>query len=153
MPDKPNFSLEEAHKFFSADCFNKAWGLIEKADRTPAENEQMIQLTQASLFHWSQRPDCTPRNYSVGYWQASRVYAITGQPELARKYGELCLDFAKDEPPFYRAYGHEALARAEMVAGNRDGMAKHLQDARELTESVTDAESKKYLLVDLDTIK
>lgn len=153
MPDKPEFNMQDAHKFFSADCFNKTWSLIEKPVRTPEEDEQMIQLTQASLYHWSQRPDCTPRNVSVGYWQASRVYALAGEPDTSRKYGQLCLDYAKDEPPFCKAYAYEALARAEMVAGNKEVMLKHLQEAQKLTESVTDAESKKFLTDDLATIK
>jgi hypothetical protein len=32
-----NFDLAAAHKYFSAHCFNAAWDLIEKKDRTPAE--------------------------------------------------------------------------------------------------------------------
>lgn len=153
MANKSEFEPEEAHKFFSADCFNRTWELIEKSDRSAEEDERMIQLTMASLFHWNQRPDCTPQNLSVGCWQASRIYALTGQPELARKYGQLSLDYAREEPAFYQAYAYEALARAEMVAGNAGEMSRHLESARNLTESVADEESKKYLLNDLATIK
>jgi hypothetical protein len=153
LPDKPSFDLQDAHKFFSADCFNKTWSLIEKPARTSEEDEQMIQLTQASLYHWSQRPDCTSRHKSIGYWQASRVYALVGEPDAARKYGQLSLEFAENEPPFYRAYAYEALARAEMVAGNREAMSTHLNEAQKLTEQVTDTESQKFLTDDLATIR
>lgn len=153
MTDKPEFDSASAHKYFAVRCFNDAWDLIDKSDRTPEDNEQMIQLNQASLWHWKQRADCTNRNLSVGYWQASRIYALTGQPDVARKYGQLSLDLAKDEPPFYRAYAYEALARAEMVAGNRDKMTQHLSEAQKITETVTDPQEKKFLLSDLDGIK
>src|ERR1700687_1872237 len=65
----------EAHRFFSAHCFNRAWDLIRKSNRTTIECEQMLQLSQASLWHWTQRSDCTPKNLSIGNWQLSRIYA------------------------------------------------------------------------------
>ena len=51
----PDFDSAKAHQFFSAHCFNSAWELIDKPERTPEENEQMIQRTMASLWHWTQR--------------------------------------------------------------------------------------------------
>ena len=62
MPDKPGFDTEQAHEFFSTHCFNKAWELIEKTDRTADEAEEMIQLAHASLWHWSQLPECSDKN-------------------------------------------------------------------------------------------
>ena len=59
MSDKPELDQELAHKFFAANCFNKAWELIDKPDRTPEDDEQMIRLVHASIYHWTQRPDCT----------------------------------------------------------------------------------------------
>jgi len=55
MADSSSIDNERAHKFFSAHCFNSAWELIDKPERTPEENEQMIQRTMASLWHWTQR--------------------------------------------------------------------------------------------------
>ena len=54
MPKRPDFELPAAHKYFAAQCFNAAWDLIEKSDRSPEEDEQMIQLTQTSNWHWTQ---------------------------------------------------------------------------------------------------
>ena len=34
MPTAPAFDLAAAHKYFAADCFNKAWDLLEKQERT-----------------------------------------------------------------------------------------------------------------------
>lgn len=106
MADKPDFDLSAAHRYFSAHCFNQAWELIEKAERTPDEDEQMIRLSLAATWHWTQRSDCTPTHLSVGYWQAARIYAILGQAENARRYAQMCLE-ASQAPgvePFYLAY-------------------------------------------------
>ncbi len=154
MPKKQDFDINAAHRHFSAHCFNEAWSLIDKPKRTPEEDEEMIRLSLASLWHWTQRKDCTKENQSIGHWQTSRIYAMLGQAENARRYGELSMSFSKgdDVPPFCLAYAHEALARAESIAGNRTKMAGHLRAARQVAETIKDEGTKKQLLADLKTI-
>ena len=151
----PEFDLPASHKYFSAHCFNQAWDLLEKSERTPNENEQMIRLSMASHWHWTQREDCTSTNLSVSCWQLSRIYAVLGEADNATKYAEKCLEISKGEdiPPFYRAYAYEALARAAKVAGNRDEMKKYLSLAQKLSETISDEEEKKWVLSDLSNIK
>ena len=152
---KPDFDLQTVHKYFSPQCFNKAWDLIDKPVRKPAEDDRMLQLCLASLWHWTQREDCTPTNLSVGYWQVSRVFALLRQADMARRYGRLCLEVSEREevPPFYRGYAYEALARSENVAGNLDEAEKYLVQAHQLAASLSDDEEKKLLLKDLATIR
>jgi len=152
MADDAKPDLAAAHRHFSANCFNEVWGLLDKGDRTRREDQRMIELAHASIWHWTQRDDCTDINLSIGYWQASRVYAVLGMTDEARRYGELCLAFSEKAPPFYLGYAHEALARAASVAGDRETAADHLAAARAAAESVTDEESRKMLLDDLETI-
>ena len=154
MSKKPDFDLEHAHRYFSANCFNRAWDLIEKVDRTPEEDEEMVLLTMASMWHWSQRPDRTQQNYSVGCWQASRVYALVGQAENARRYAERSLAAAREAElePFYVGYAYEALARAEKAAGNQEKMDEYLGEARYTAGAVKDDEERKMLMDDLDKV-
>ena len=154
MTDKPEFDLDAANRYFSAECFNRAWDLMLKANRTPEEDQQMIRLSLASHWHWTQREDCTTTNASIGYWQTSRIYALLGQADNARRYGQLCLAASQGEGilPFYLGYAYEALARAESVAGNREKTAEYLREARRVAETMPNPEAKKQLLGDLDTI-
>ncbi len=152
MTKQPEIDIAAAHKYFSAHCFNAAWGLIEKKNRTPHDDEEMIRLCQASIWHWTQREDCTDKNLSIGYWQASRVYALLGRADDARRYGQATLNSGKEAEPFFVAYAYEALARAESVAGDTAKRDEYLAQAHTLTEQVTDAESKKMLEADLATI-
>lgn len=152
MSAKPDFDLATAHKYFAAHCFNSAWGLIDKKDRTPDEDEAMVQLCQSSLWHWNQRSDCTPTNLSVGYWQAARVYAILGQNDNALHYGHLSLKAAQDAGPFYVGYAFEALARAALGAGDTAARDDYLQKAREQATAISDAEERQMLEDDLKTI-
>lgn len=154
MTKKPDFDVKAAHKYFAAHCFNQAWGLIDKTDRTPQEDEQMIRLNMTSTWHWTQRDDCTDKNLSIGYWQAARIFAILGDAVQARKYGEMCLAYSQGEDigPFFLGYAYEALARAEAIAGNDAEKDKYITLAYQAAEGVSDADSKKALLEDLTTI-
>jgi len=151
---EPEFDVHAAHRYFSAYCFNAAWDLIDKAERSAEEDEAMLSLSLASTWHWTQREDCTPTNLSVSYWQTSRVYALLRQADNARRYAQLCLQASQgdDVPPFYLGYAYEALARAEAVAGRRQALAEYSRLARGAAERVSEPEDKKQLLADLDTI-
>jgi hypothetical protein len=152
MAEKPAFDLQAAHKHFSTACFNRAWDLIDKSDRSALEDEEMIRLGQASLFHWAQRDDCTDRNMSIGFWQLSRIYALLHRPHEARRYADFCLQHSEGEAPFYRAYAFEALARSESLKGNEDASRSFLRQARDLLEQITDQEARAILAEDLETI-
>lgn len=155
MSGKPEFDVGAAHRHFSAECFNKAWELMRKANRTAEDDEQMIRLSLASHWHWTQREDCTATNASIGYWQTSRIYAMLGQGDNARRYGHLCLGASQGEGilPFYLGYAYEALARAESVAGNRDKTGQYLREGRRVAETMPNPDAKKQLLDDLETIE
>jgi hypothetical protein len=155
MAKKPDFDLQAAHKYFSAECFNRAWDYIDKSVRKSNEGDMMLQLSMASLWHWTQREDCTPTTLSIGYWQVSRVYALLRQSDQARHYGQLCLEASQNQgvEPFYQGYAYEALARAELVADNEDGMEKYLIQAHQVATSLSDPKEKKQLLKDLASIR
>jgi hypothetical protein len=155
MSENRALDVQQAHRYFSAECFNGTWDLLDKSERTSEEEQQMIEQCLASVWHWTQRDDCTDTNMSIGYWQASRVYAVVGLADEARRYGQLCLDVSNrsDVPPFYVGYAHEALARAEVVAGNAGIAATHLAEARRVAGGVTDPEAKKMLTADLDELE
>ena len=153
MPGKPNFDTQQAHKYFSADCFNKTWTLVDKdGTRSTEESMEMLHTAIASLWHWGQREDVTHQNLSIGYWQVSRVYCLIGQPHNARRYGLLSLEYAKELSPFYKGYAYETLARAEMVADNRVIMKTYLEKAREMLKQIKEKEDREILEKDLETI-
>lgn len=154
MFDTLNFDIQEAHKYFSAECFNRTWDYIDKGGkRSNEENLSMLHTAIASLWHWSQREDVRPEQLSVGYWQVSRVYNLIDQPHNAKTYGMLALKYAQGLKPFYKGYAYETLARAEMILNSRFIMNVHLEKAREALEQIEDEEEKQLLLKDLETIR
>jgi cation transport regulator ChaB len=153
MDKDPAFDLVEAHRYFSAHCFNAAWSTIDMADRTREDDEAMLHAAHASAWHWAHRPDRTPTNRSVGYWQLSRVYALVGDGVSARRYAEQSMAVSQDLLPFYRGYALEALARAELLQGNQAEGGAHVLLARDLLAQVTDQEERELLKADLDSLQ
>ncbi len=154
MAEKSEFDRKAAHKYFSVNCFNQAWDLIDKTERNPEEDEEMIRLSLASHYHWTQRDDYSNTSASIALWQISRIYAILGRADNARRYGQLCLGASQesDVAPFFLGYAYEALARAEAASGNEEGMQAFRNEARITAEKIKEADEKNMLLDDLNTI-
>lgn len=146
------FDEAAAHAHFAGWCFNHAWTLIEKADRTAADDEAMILLNQASLWHWTERADCSAKNLSIGYWQASRIRALVGHAAESMRCARLSLGHSAALPPFYLAYAHEAVARAALVAGDRATADVHVAKAREIASTIADGTNKDLVVADLATL-
>ena len=152
MSPSPPIDLEIAHRWFSADCFNRTWTYLDQSERSEEDRETMLSLAHASLAHWRDRPDATPQNFAIGYWLLSRVYAVLEIPAPALRYGQKSLDLSKDVSPFCLAYGHEAIARAHRVAGNEDDCLAHLELARALVSQIDEPEDRTLLEADLNDL-
>jgi tetratricopeptide (TPR) repeat protein len=155
MPPPPDFDLQGAHRYFSVQCFNLAWELIKKPDRTPEEDETMISLSHASHYHWTQREGYSPTNASIANWQLARIYAIVGRLEQARHYASLCLQASQEEgvEVVFLGYAYEALARVEGLAGNKEQAQQYVASALQQAEMTEDEEDRQMLLDDLADLR
>src|SRR4051794_34768972 len=109
----PNFDAAAAHRFFSAACFNQAWEFIEKRDRNRDDDEQMLLVSQASLWHWPRRPARPQMENSTGYCDLPRIPALLGNADESRRNAHLSLEHSREDQPFLVGYAYEAMARAE----------------------------------------
>jgi hypothetical protein len=143
---------ERDDKALASELFNYVWQLLEKPDRSARETELMIHAAHGSRFLWEQPGE--PVNHARGEWQISRAYASAGRAAEARHHGQLCLEICKQHgiAGFDIAYAYEALARAESVAGDRDGAERYAGLARAAADQVEDGGDRKQLISDLDSI-
>jgi len=148
------FDARAAHHRFAVECFNGPWDLLEKEDRSEDDTAEMIHMAHASLWHWRRSEQGDPQHFAVGAWQLSRVYAVAGRPDQARRYGEesLMLCSQHELAAFYLAYAYEALARAAAVAGDKTERERHLGAAGAVAKRIEDESDREALLDDLATI-
>ena len=149
----PEIDTDAARCHFSAECFNRVWDLLEQTDRSTNDDTLMISMCHASLFHWQQQPDCTPRKLSISRWRLSRVYAVPGQPKNARQFGLDCHRHGQNEGPFCVGYAYEALTRAAVVAGIRDDAEHFPKQAHDQAPQVTDTTDRELLEKDLGSLQ
>lgn len=155
MPKQPDFDLEKAHRYFAAQCFNQTWELIEKTDRSPEEDEHMLRLAMASMYHWTQRPDFSPTSASVGYWQISRVSSMLNRAAPAAHYASLALRESErlGVPPFCRGYAFEALSLAALVGGDPSAAKAALERAWAVLPELEDDDIRLQFTSDLQAVE
>jgi DNA-binding transcriptional MerR regulator len=126
--DLPAHDLDAAdHRRLGKDLYNDVWTLLETADRTAEQTDEMIHAAHASRWHWTVGGE--PANRARGEWQCSRVYAVLGRGEPAlwhaRRCVELCEEYGLGDWDLAAAY--EAMSRASTVAGD-DAAARSWKD-------------------------
>ena len=141
------------HRQLGVDLFNEVWRLMD----TREDEERMLHAAHASAYHWAEAPECEPKNRARSEWQVSRVYTLLGRAEPALHHAQRCLEIceanADNLEDWDLPFAHEALARANDVAGNASESSEHLARARELGTSLADPEDREHLeeaLADLD---
>jgi hypothetical protein len=143
--------LDEAgERQLGATLFNGVWELLDKADRSAADDDRMLHMAHASRHHWGAVGE--PAHLARGEWQCSRVYAALGRAEPCRHHAErvLALCGEHDLGDWDLAFGHEARARALAIAG--DLVAARAEAERAIAVEIADDEDRELLLADLATI-
>jgi hypothetical protein len=147
----------QTHRQLGKDLYNHTWTLIESADRTPEQDDEMVLATHASAYHWS-KGGGTLANAARGHWQIARVYATLGRGEPALWHARRSLALAEaavtagvaDDWDIPAAL--EGLARAQAVAGDRDAAEATRARAREALEGIADAEDRQLIEQDLQSL-
>lgn len=150
VSDPSEQQLAEWHRTFAPRAFNQTWSLLDITERTREQEEEMLASTMAQRFHWYQVG--SPRNKAIADWQVSRVLAVIGYEDLARRFGERSLAVAKDNDldPFVVGFAHEAIARAAASIDDLATFEEHLEAARAELDKIEDPEDRKVLQADLD---
>ena len=136
----------------AADLFNLVWTLLEQPARSTEDDDRMVHAAHASRYHWGQVGG--PEQIAIGEWQCARVYSALGRAEPALHHARRCLDIASaaEVPGWLVASAHEGLARACLVAGNREEALRERSAARGVLETVSDPEDRQVVEDDLASL-
>jgi DNA-binding transcriptional MerR regulator len=142
------------HRAVGVALFNHTWTLLEKADRTPAETDEMIHAAHASRFHWGRALDAVPANLARGEWQCSRVYAVLGRAEPALWHARRCvaINEAAGSGDWDIASAYEAMARAYLAAGDAAQVAAWKDKASAALDGIADRDDRELIEGDLATL-
>ncbi len=139
----------EEHRRLGIDLYNRTWTLMD------APGDEMLHCAHASAYHWMQGGGTTA-NRARSEWLCSRVYSILGRPEPALHHARHCLELVESAPDEMEdwdiAGAHEAMARAHLVAGEKEEARRNYELAREDTAKIANPEDAKHIAADLDSL-
>lgn len=140
---------EDAQRRFAAEAFNHTWTLLDADDLTREQEEEMLAATFAQRHHWYRIGEA--RNWAIADWQVSRVAAVLGYADLARRFGERSLELADEHDlgPFVAGFAHEAIARAAAAVDDVETFTWHLELAKKCLADIEDDEERDALQGDL----
>jgi DNA-binding transcriptional MerR regulator len=139
----------------AVDLYNSTWSLIEKADRSAAETDELIHRAHASRWHWARVG--APVNLARGEWLCSRVYATIGRGEPALWHARRCVEIHEALPADERESwdlpsAYEAMARASFTAGDSASGALWKAKATAAVEAIEDEDDRLPIVQDLATL-
>jgi len=148
MPEKP----EERHRQMGAATFNRAWELIEKPNRSPEEDAEMLATTFASRYHWAQVGGDEQR--ATGEWQIAHIASLLHLPDLALRYARSTLEVTERNGwgDWRLASAYEGMARAHAAAGDAAERDRHVALSKEILETVEDPEDRNQIAEQLQTV-
>lgn len=132
--------------------FNGTWGLMERPDRTPADDDRMLHMAHASRYHWGQVGDAT--NLVRGEWQCSRVYTVLRRAEPALHHARRALELCEEAgiEGFDLAFCYEAMARACALGGDAAERDRWLALGTQVAQNVSNPEHRDLVLADLASV-
>ena len=152
-PPMPPDLDRETHRALGAGLYNRTWQLLEREDRTPDEDDELVHTAHASAWHWRQASKGVQR--ARGEWLCARVYAVLGRGPAAVAHARRCLELLDAGPAgaedWDRAAASEAMARALAVAGDEHGAARWRARTIAALEAISDPEDRAVIEQDLAT--
>jgi hypothetical protein len=117
---------------------NRAWELAELAERTPEDNEEMLQAAHAAMYCW--KIVGTANNRAHAAQLVAHVYALLASPGPAKHY------LAQSQPYFLgqacdaweEAFAHAVAANVAAASGDREAHTRHYLAAESLVASLPD---------------
>lgn len=147
--DEHTDDMAHWHRTFGPVAFNRTWELLDQPELSSEDQEEMLAATFAQRYHWYEVGE--PRNWAIADWQVSRVAAVLGYADLARRFGVRSLEVSRAHNlgPYLEGFAHEAVARAAAAVDDVETFTEHLNLAKALVGAIDDAEERTTLESDL----
>jgi hypothetical protein len=124
------------HRHFAIECNNRAWDL-SVADRSAAEDREMLDVAHASAHHWAHAGDELNRMRAA--MLVAEVHALLGMGPTALALAEEMRDYfagREETPDWELAFAHAIHAHAAATAGREAEHASSYRVAEQAIEAI-----------------
>ena len=129
------------HKRFASECNNRAWDL-STAQRTPQQDQEMLDAAHASAWHWAKIG--TELNRMRAVMCLAEVHALLGHGAIALAYAQEMRGYflSHDTPDWELAFTHAIYAHAAAVAGKAGEYRAAYQAAQVAIAAIAEEEDR-----------
>lgn len=153
MSEEKTYTLQEAQQHFARALNGQVWDLLQKSERTNAEDERMIYVAYASGYHWLVVGG--ELNHQRSEWLLSHVFATLGERTAALHHAKRCMQLTEDYQDqmanFDVAYAYEALARAYAISDQSEKAGEYIQLVEEAGQKIANDEDKTIFFGDFQS--
>ena len=153
-PPPPPTLDPATHRALGVGLYNHTWDFLEMENRTPTQDDEMLDTAYASAYHW--RFVGHTANLARSHWILSRSYAVLGRGEPALHHARRCVEIleagGEGIEDWDVAAAAEAMARALAVDGQLDAAAAWKAKAVDATNAIANANDRKPIEGDLATL-
>jgi len=146
MPKLPeNTDPKNWHRYFAIECNNRAWALAVQ-DRTPSEDEEMLNIAHAAAFHWQIAGE--ELNHMRAKMLLAEVHALLGYGKSALAYADGIRTYFlnRETPDWEVAFTHAIYAHAASAAEDVDAHGKAYSEAERAIELIADEADREIVL-------
>jgi hypothetical protein len=149
MNEAARMTQAEFHRKTAVKTFNAAWEFLDKKERTPEEQDEMVRLAQVSRWHWGKVG--TPVEFVRGDQFLSKIYATLADGVTALRYARRALDacVANNISDFDIAFVYQSLGEAHQLLGNGAEAARYNELARDAGTKIAKPEDRDYFMSQL----
>ena len=140
---------DDVHRTQAVAANQATWALLERDDLPPDDATDLLRCAFASAYHWARAADRGPEHDVRADHLIAKSYVKLGNATEALRHAQRCLAGATAAGlvDFDLAYAHEAMARAQALAGDTEGSLASWRAARAVP--IADPEDQAILDADL----
>jgi hypothetical protein len=152
MDEIKTYNLMEAHEYFAKSTNGQVWELLQKSNRLPSEDDEMLHASHACTYHWQFVG--TAVHQQRGEWLISHVHVVLGHGNEALRHAQRCFELTESNrrlmQDFDIAYAFEGMARAQAMLGDHRIAKEFLVLAQQAGGAIANEEDKSIFMGDFD---
>jgi hypothetical protein len=143
-------NMNKVHQQLAIDLFNQSWDILLKEDRNRKDEDLLLNMVHASLYHWRQVGQ--PINILRGEWMLAHVYTLLGHKEAALYHAENVMTLKDEIKPrdWDLAYCYEAMARVMALYADQVAFDKYHEQALKAGKEIADEGARKQFDSDMN---
>ena len=143
---------QDGQRELAVSYYNATWELIEKPERSPEDDREMLLLACASRQLWGDIGG--PIELATGDWHVAHVASLLGESSLALAFAASAYERASTQgvPSWLVASTCEGLARAHATAGHLSECDAWIVRANEYLAQVDEQEDREIITSQIASI-